>query len=106
MSENTNETVRYFYWISGDFSRKLAEPKREYFDGGYRIDEYETGTGFLGETVELSANEVVTRIGLMNYAMARLINSQNEGRAQRGCSIMFDKSDLHVKAFDCGRNEL
>lgn len=113
MSETTKtetstdqNVISYFWWISGDFSRKLDEPKREYFDGGYRIKEYETGTGFMGATIELPADQEVTRIGMLNYAMDQLFESQNKARRQRGCTVMFQSGDLQVKGFDCGRNVL
>lgn len=117
MSETTNATstgqtetpenkIQWFYWISADFTQKRDQPKREYFENGYREITHETGVGFMGRTIELPADESVTRIGFLNYAIDQILETQNESRRARGETIMFDRSSVMVKAFDCGRNEL
>lgn len=99
--------VRYFFAISVEFTKTLDEPKKTYFDGGYRIQDTETGQGFLAETVELPADDKsATRIGFLNYAIERALNAQNKMRTQQGCTVMFDHSNVIVKWFDCGRNEI
>jgi hypothetical protein len=99
-------TVRYFWMISADFIKKLDEPVREYFADGYQIKNVETGQGFMADTIEFPADETVTRMGLLNYAIRRLVESQNDRRAQAGMRIMYDESNVILRAFECGRNEL
>lgn len=105
MSEIKN-TTEWFFWISADFTKKRDQPKREYFENGYREITHETGTGFIGRTLELAADDVPTRMGFLNYAIDQILEAQNEGRRARGETIMFDRADVMVKAFECGRNKL
>lgn len=105
--ESVKATTVWFWWISVDFSRKLDYPKRTYMENGYSETNYETGTGFAGRTLELPSDEASpTRMGFLNYAIDELLKLQNESRRARGETIMFERGDVHVKAFDCGRNEL
>jgi hypothetical protein len=99
-------TVTYFWMISADFIKKLDEPVREYFEDGYQIKNAETGQGFMADTIEFPADETLTRMGLLNYAISRLVESQNDRRAQAGMRIMYDESNVILRAFECGRNEL
>lgn len=104
--EPVENKVRYFYAISAEFVRKLDEPKREYFDGGYSVRQNESGQGFMADTIELDADAEVTRMGLLNYAIQELVERQNKMRTQQGYTIMFEAKDTIVKWFDCNRNAL
>jgi hypothetical protein len=101
-----SETTTYYFIISADFSRKLDEPTTEYVPGGYTIKEFETGTGFISDTIKLPADQEITKLGLLNYAIEQLVERQNRNRAAQGRTIMFDRTHVFVKFFDAGRNEL
>lgn len=102
----TEPMVTYFYFISFEFSAKLPEPTREYFDGGYRLVEYATGQGFFGGTFDLPESDRIGRISVLNYAISEAIDGHNKMREARGESLLFDKTHIFVTAFDCGRNAL
>lgn len=99
-------TTKYFWVISAEFVKNLDEPVREYHEHSYTIRTQETGNGFMGDVYEASEGERVTRIGLLNYAIGELLKSQNKARRAAGKAVMFDTSNVLVRFFDCGNNEL
>lgn len=104
--ETKPATVRYFWMMSADFVKPLDEPIVEYHEYGTSIKTTISSQGFMADTIEMSADAKVTRMGLLVHAMGELLKSQNEGRRARGERIMFDESNIIAKSFDCGRNEL
>lgn len=100
------EAVKYFWMISADFSRELPHPVREYHEHGYTIKTHDTGMGFRGDVYTAKPGETVTRMGLLCLAIRELVASQNKSREASGKSGVFTDSNVIVKAFDCGRNEL
>lgn len=98
--------VKYFWMLSADFLKALDEPIREYHDNGYTLKYTESGQGFMADTIEVSAETTVTRMGLLVVAIETVLKAQNERRRAAGKRLMFDESNVIVKSFDCGRNEL
>lgn len=104
------ETVRYFYFITTRFSRKLPSPIEtiKHFDGGFsrQVIEFATNESFNAGTFDLPASEKVTKFGLLTKAMEVALDNANKDRRANDETLLFRSQDMLVTAFDAGRDAL
>ena len=100
----TVETEEYFYILEGTYQKRLEEPRKEYFPGGFRWVEFETGKAFYAGVQHVSKGTVMKRSEMLQALRKHAVTETNKWRRENGFTVMFSIDDLIVGFFDCGKN--